>query len=52
MHVGIHVACFYLGSCAALDMFVDEMVSLWEEGFNYADTHYRVIVLESIMDSR
>jgi hypothetical protein len=46
------MACFDLGSYAALDLFVDEMISLWEEGFDINGKHYRVFVKESLMDSR
>jgi hypothetical protein len=52
VHVGMHVASFDDGSDAALVLFAEEMLYLWEHGIEVDGTTYYVCCPQIIMDGR
>ena len=52
MHVGMHVASFDDGSDAALEVFTNELLHLWEKGFSINGCKYYVCCPQIVMDGR
>jgi hypothetical protein len=52
VHVGMHMAGLDLGSMCSLDIFADELLNLWTEGFTVDGQLYKVFLIEILTDSR
>ena len=52
VHVGMHMAGFDLGAYCSLDIFADELLQLWNEGFIVDGQRYKVFLIEILTDSR
>jgi hypothetical protein len=52
VHVGMHMAGFDLGAYCSLDIFADELLQLWNEGFTVDNQRYKVFLIEILTDSR
>ena len=52
MHIGMHVASFDNGSDAGLEVFTNELLHLWSDGFTVNNTKYYVCCPQIIMDGR
>jgi hypothetical protein len=51
-HVGMHMAGFDLGAYCSLDIFVEELLQLWNIGFVVDGQRYKVFLIEILTDSR
>ena len=51
-HVGMHMAGFDLGATCSLDIFADELLQLWDQGFVVDGQRYKVFLIEILTDSR
>jgi hypothetical protein len=52
VHVGMHMAGFDLGAQCSLDIFADELLTLWNTGFVVNGQQYKVFLIEILTDSR
>lgn len=52
VNVGMHMAGLDLGAMCSLDIFADELVQLWTEGFTVDGQLYKVFLIEILTDSR
>lgn len=51
-HVGMHMAGFDLGAYCSLEIFADELLELWNNGFVVDGQRYKVFLIEILSDSR